>query len=99
MTSQQLSKLRSVEVRKVSPDDPPLFAFILMEAEEASVLVEKVTMSLTNMQRVVDGTGLSTPDIVNESRFLARNEVPPKWLATWKSGPEDPAMYLQGLSK
>lgn len=95
----QLSKLKSIEVRQVNPDDPPVVAFILMDAFEATKLVELVTTSLTTMQRVIAGTALSTPDIIQEAKCLIRAEVPSAWTTTWPSAPEDPAVFLQGLGK
>jgi dynein heavy chain 2 len=95
----QLSKLKSVEVRAVTPDDPPVVAFVLMDAAEASRLGDVASKSLADLQKVVNGTGLSTPDIQAEARCLVRSEVPGRWANTWKSAPEDPSLYLQGLSK
>jgi len=95
----QLSKLKNEQIRTVTPEDPPVVAFLLMDAAEANRLGDVVTKSLSDLQRVVNGTGLSTPDIQLEAKFLARSEAPPKWAATWKSAPEDPTVYLQGLSK
>merc|ERR1740130_2578699 len=85
----QLSKLKNEQIRTVTPEDPPVVAFLLMDAAEANRLGDVVTKSLSDLQRVVNGTGLSTPDIQLEAKFLARSEAPPKWAATWKSAPED----------
>jgi len=99
VTKAQLSKLRGAEIRNVKPDDPPVVAFVLMDALEASQLVDRVAASLSNIQKVVNGTGLSTPDIQGEASCLMRSQVPPNWSATWPSAPEDPALFLQGLGK
>jgi hypothetical protein len=99
LTKSQLSKLKSTEVRQVTPDDSPVVAFILMDAAEAARLVEKVSKSLGDLQKVVTGSLMSTPDIQNEAKMLVRAEAPPRWLATWKSAPEDPPVFLQGLAK
>jgi len=95
----QLSKIKHVEVRPVNVDDPPVVAFVLMDAAEAARLGEKVATSLSNIQKVANGSGLSTPDIVNEATSMIRGETPPKWQSTWPSAPDSPPVYLQGLAK
>eukprot|EP00931_Biecheleriopsis_adriatica_P043590 TRINITY_DN24917_c0_g1_i1.p1 TRINITY_DN24917_c0_g1~~TRINITY_DN24917_c0_g1_i1.p1 ORF type:complete len:4311 (+),score=994.91 TRINITY_DN24917_c0_g1_i1:69-13001(+) len=95
----QLSKLKGVEVRAVSPDDPPLAAFSLMDAAEATRLGDVVTNTLTTLQKVVNGTALSTPDLQAQAKMLLRAEVPASWASTWPSAPEDPTVFLQGLAK
>lgn len=99
LTKSQLSKLKSVEVRGVNANDPPVVAFLLMDAAEAAQLENLVSISLSNIQKVVNGTGMSTPDIQHEARTLIRQEVPPKWAHGWPSGPEEPTVFLQGLAK
>jgi dynein heavy chain 2 len=99
VSKNQLSKLRSIEARAVQPDDPPLVAFALMDAQEATRLEERVTGSLSTLQKVVNGSVLSTPDIQAEASCLMRAEVPPNWTVTWPSAPEDPTLFLQGLAK
>lgn len=99
VTRGQLSKLRGVEIRAVTPDDPPVVAFLLMDAAEASRLGDYVTNSLATLQKVINGTVLSTPDIQAEAQRLLQNETPPAWSATWPAAPEDPAAFLQGLAK
>jgi len=99
VSKSQLSKLKGVEVRPVTPDDPPVVAFVLMDAAEASKLGDFVTNSLTTLQKVISGSVLSTPDIVAEANCLIRNEVPMAWMATWPSAPEEPSSFLQGLGK
>ena len=94
-----LSKLRGIEVRGVLPDDEPTVAFILMDAAEASRLGELVTTALTTLQKVVNGSALSTPDLQVQAKALIRGEVPESWSSTWPSAPEDPSLYLQGLAK
>jgi len=95
----QLSKVKSIEVRNVTPDDPPVVAFVLMDSMEAGKLGDRISNSLTTMQKVIGGTALSTPDIIAEAKFLIRSEVPPAWTATWPSAPEDATVFLQGLGK
>jgi len=94
-----LSKVRNVEVRQVSPEDAPVVAFVLMDAAEAAKLGDRVSHSLGTLQKVIQGTALSTPDVVAEANALMRAEVPRGWTATWPSAPEDPAVFLQGLAK
>eukprot|EP00446_Apocalathium_sp_SHHI-4_P037073 CAMPEP_0177310024 /NCGR_PEP_ID=MMETSP0368-20130122/9616_1 /TAXON_ID=447022 ORGANISM="Scrippsiella hangoei-like, Strain SHHI-4" /NCGR_SAMPLE_ID=MMETSP0368 /ASSEMBLY_ACC=CAM_ASM_000363 /LENGTH=350 /DNA_ID=CAMNT_0018768951 /DNA_START=1 /DNA_END=1050 /DNA_ORIENTATION=- len=74
----QLSKVKSIEVRNVTPDDPPVVAFVLMDSMEAGKLGDRISNSLTTMQKVIAGTALSTPDIIAEAKFLIRSEVPPE---------------------
>jgi dynein heavy chain 2 len=95
----QLSKLKNIEVRAVSPDDPPVVAFLLMDAAAASKLGKLVSSSLKSIHTVVNGTGLSTPALVSEAMSLLRAEVPPKWMTTWPSAPEAPPVYIQSLAK
>lgn len=95
----QLARLRSVEVRQVSPDDAPVEAFILMDTTFASQLGEKVGQDLQNIFSVINGSGLSTPEIQQQAMMLLRAEVPPKWEKSWPSAPSAPPIYLQGLSK
>lgn len=95
----QLSKIKHVEVRPVNVDDSPVVAFILMDAAEAARLGEKVSNSLTNIQKVANGSGLSTPEIVAEASSMIRGETPPKWQSTWPSAPDSPPIFLQGLAK
>lgn len=99
VTKSQLSKLRQVEIRPVSPDDPPVVAFVLMDVQFASDLGNRVANDLSNISKVVNGSGLSTPEIQQQAMMLLRAEVPPKWEKTWPSAPEAPAIYLQGLAK
>jgi dynein heavy chain 2 len=99
VSKNQLLKLRSVEARAVKPEDPPIVAFALMDAQEASRLEERVSQSLTTLQRVVNGSALSTPDIQAEAQCLIRAEVPTHWTTAWPSAPEDPTLFLQGLAK
>jgi dynein heavy chain 2 len=99
LSKAQLSKLKVTEVRAVNSDDSPVVAFILMDAAEAARLVDKVAKSLSDIQKVVNGTLMSTPDIQSDAKCLVRAEAPPSWTATWKSAPEDPPVYLQGLAK
>jgi dynein heavy chain 2 len=99
VTKSHLSKLRSVEIRQVSPDDSPVVAFVLMDAQFAAQLGDKVGNELASIQKVVNGTGLSTPDIQTLSATLLRAEVPTKWETTWPSAPQAPPTYLQGLAK
>jgi len=99
VSKSQLAKLKSVEVRAVQHDDSPVVAFVLMDAAEATRLGEKVSTSLSNLHKVVDGAGLSTPDIQAEAQCLLRSEVPVKWTTSWPSAPEAPPIYLQGLGK
>jgi dynein heavy chain 2 len=94
-----LSKLRHVEVRPVTPDDPPVVAFVLMDAQFASQLGDRVGNDLANIHKVVNGVGLSTPEIQQQAMMLLRSEVPPKWETSWPSAPEAPPVYLQGLAK
>ena len=77
----QLSKLKSIEIRPVSPDDHPIVAFVLMDAHEASKLGDMVTNSLNTLQKVISGSVLSTPDIQAEASYLLRSEVPGQKLA------------------
>jgi len=95
----QLSKIKGIEVRPPTPEDPPVVAFILMDAAEAARLCEVVAKSLADIQKVVNGTGMSTPEIQQEARFLIRSEVPPKWAKSWPDAPEVPAAYMQALSR
>lgn len=95
----QLTKLRSVEIRPVQVEDPPVVAFALMDAAEAHRIGESVNSSLGNLQRVINGSGLSTPEIQAQARMLVRNEVPDAWCATWAQAPEDATVFLQGLAK
>jgi len=95
----QLSKLRGIDIRPVTPDDSPTVAFVLMDAAEASRLGELVTTALTTLQKVVNGTALSTPDLQVQAKALIRGEVPETWASTWPSAPEEPSLYLQGLAK
>jgi len=99
LTKSQLSKLKGVEIRAVQADDPPLAAFVLMDAAEASHLGDLVSNSLSTLQKVVNGTVLSTPDLQASAKCLLRAEVPPSWAATWPGAPEDPTIFLQGLAK
>lgn len=95
----QLAKLKNVEVRAVSPDDPPVVAFVLMDAAEAARLGDKVSNSLLNIQKVANGSGLSTPEINAEATSLLRTETPPKWQSTWPSAPDAPQAFLKGLAE
>jgi len=99
VTKGQFAKLKGIEVRQVKADDPPVLAFVLMDALEAQSLADKVTTSLNNLKKVVNGTGLSTPDIQAEAQLLAKSEVPSNWAKTWVSAPEDPSVFLQGISR
>jgi dynein heavy chain 2 len=94
----QLSKLKGVDVRAVVPEDPPVVAFVLMDAAEASRLGDLVNNSLTTLQKVVSGHVLSTPDIQAEAHSLIKAEVPNGWSSTWPSAPEDATVFLQGLA-
>jgi len=94
-----LSKLRGIEVRAVTPEDPPVVAFVLMDAMEAGKLGDLVGASLGLLQKVIHGSALSTPDVVAEANALMRAEVPRRWTATWPSAPEEPTVFLQGLAK
>jgi len=95
----QLSRLKSVEVRAVSPDDPPVVAFVLMDAGFASLLGDRVGIDLVNISKVVQGVGLSTPEIQQQAMMLLKAEVPRRWEENWPSAPEAPPLYLQGLAK
>jgi dynein heavy chain 2 len=95
----QLSKLSQVQVRAVSVDDSPVVAFVLMDAAEATKLGNLVSASLNNINKVVNGTGLSTPEIISQAMSLLRGEAPMKWLSSWPSAPENPSAYLQALAK
>jgi len=95
----QLAKLKNIEIRDVSPDDPPVVAFVLMDCHEASKLGDLVTNSLQTLQKVISGHVLSTPDIQTEAMFLMRSEVPPTWAGPWPSAPEEPTIFLQSLAK
>lgn len=95
----QLAKLRAVEVRAVTADDPPVVAFVLADILESHNLMELVTLTLNNIQKVIAGTIMSTPDIQNQAQCLLRSEAPPAWGASWPSAPEDPTQYLQGIAK
>ncbi|CAE8588983.1 unnamed protein product, partial [Polarella glacialis] len=99
VTKGQLSKVKGVEIRAVQPDDPPMVAFILMDAAEASRLGDLVSNCLSTLQKVVNGTVLSTPDLQSQAKCLIRSEVPAAWAATWPSAPEDPTVFLAGLAK
>jgi dynein heavy chain 2 len=99
VTNAQLARLKHVEVRQVHPDDAPVVAFVLMDVQFAAQLADKVGNDLTNIRKVCDGVGLSTPDIQQQAMTLLRSEVPSKWEKTWPSAPEAPAVYLQGLAK
>lgn len=99
VSKSQLSRLRSIEVRPVSPDDPPVVAFVLADAQFAAALGEKVGLDLANIYNVINGNGLSTPEIQQQAMMLLRAEVPVKWEKTWPTAPEAPAIYLQGLSR
>merc|ERR1719271_2306718 len=99
VSKSHLSKLRHVEVRPVTPDDPPVVAFVLMDAQFASQLGERVGNDLANIHKVVNGVGLSTPEIQQQAMMLLRSEVPPKWETSWPSAPAAPPVYLQGLAK
>eukprot|EP00927_Polykrikos_kofoidii_P027109 TRINITY_DN23975_c0_g4_i1.p1 TRINITY_DN23975_c0_g4~~TRINITY_DN23975_c0_g4_i1.p1 ORF type:complete len:2595 (-),score=618.45 TRINITY_DN23975_c0_g4_i1:108-6821(-) len=99
VTKAQLSKLKNTDIRAVTIEDAPVIAFVLMEGSEVVRLGEMVTTFLGNIQKVVQGTLMSTPEIQNQARCLAKAEVPMSWMATWKSAPEDPATYLQGVAK
>ena len=97
VTRGQLSKLRGVEVRQVNVEDSPTMAFVLMDAAEASRLGELVGNALSLLQRVVNGSALSTPDLQVQAKALSRGEVPDAW--AWSSAPEEPSLYLQGLAR
>jgi dynein heavy chain 2 len=99
VTKSKLSKLRAVAVRAVTPEDPPIVAFVLMDAMEAARLADVVSNSLANIQSVCNGSALSTPEVQNEALYLIRAEVPPSWMQGWPSAPEDPSQYLKGLEK
>jgi len=99
VSKSQMAKLKGIEIRPVSPDDPPIVAFVLMDTLEAARLEDKVTTSLTTLQKVISGTVLSTPDIQAEARCLMRSETPPGWASGWPAAPEDPTLFLQGLAK
>jgi dynein heavy chain 2 len=94
-----LSKLKGVEARAVTPDDSPVLAFILMDTAAAAKLGKVVSQSLKNIHMVVNGTGLSTPEIVSQAMSLLRAEAPSKWMSSWPTAPEAPPIYLQGLAK
>jgi len=99
LVKSEISKHKNVEIKAVSPDDPPIVAFVLMDATNAQRLTDKVSASLTTLQKVISGHVLSTPDIQHEARCLMRGEVPMSWTAGWPSAPEDPTLFLQGLAK
>jgi len=95
----QFAKVKSINVRAVRPEDPPLVAFILMDAAEACRIVDTVTNSLVALQKVVAGTGLSTPDLQADALCLVKGEVPEGWEEGWSAAPEEPAAFLRGLSQ
>lgn len=99
VTKGQLSKLKGIDIRAVTPDDPPIVAFILMDTLEASRLVDYISNILTTLQKVVAGTALSTPDLQAQAKCLLRSEVPAAWATSWPAAPEDPTIFLQGLAK
>jgi dynein heavy chain 2 len=95
----QMGKLKTVEIREPTIEDSPVVTFVLMDAAEAGRLVDLVSNALANMQKVVAGSLLSSPEIIGEANCLMRNEVPLRWCSTWAAAPEDPAVFLQGLAK
>jgi dynein heavy chain 2 len=99
VSSNQLIKLKAVDVRAVTPEDPPVVAFVLMEAAEATRLGDKVSTSLSLLQKAISGTIVSTADIQAEGQKLLRGEVPVSWTTGWPSAPEEPTVFLQGLAK
>jgi len=99
LNKNQLSKIQNVEIRSVKADDPPVVAFILMDAAEAVRLGDMISRIIANMQKVVNGTALSTSDIVAVAQCFMRDEIPLSWTVTWPSAPETPASFLQGLGK
>lgn len=99
LSKAQLARLQNVEIRKVTPDDPPVVAFILMDASEATRIQGVVDSALSSLQKVVNGTGMSTPDIQAAAKLLMLGEVPPQWEAGWPSAPENPTEFLKGLSQ
>jgi dynein heavy chain 2 len=99
VSSNQLIKLKAVDVRAVTPEDPPVVAFVLMEAAEATRLGDKVSTSLSLLQKAISGTIVSTADIQAEGQKLLRGEVPGSWTTGWPSAPEEPTVFLQGLAK
>lgn len=90
----------SLRVRPVNIKDAPVTAFVLLDAAEAQRLVARVESDLGQMRRVVNGTGLSTPDIQQIATKLIRSEVPDTWSHSWPMATGfDPIVFLQQLAK
>lgn len=78
-------------------DLSPTDSFVALEMNKIHSLVMLVNTAMSNMNSLVYGSGLLTPEIQSDGLALLAGETPWRWARNWY-GPEAPSSWIKELA-